>query len=198
VWVAAIDASQVGFTPLADGSKIVTYDHRPLYYWINDAKPGDTTGQGVGGVWWVISPTGQEIDDSPNPVPDPEPAAPSASANEATLNVASNSTLGEFLVDGKGMTLYMYTRDTADTSNCSGDCLVSWPPFLTQGNPILGPGIDDSKVGTTTLADGSLIVTYNHMPLYYWIKDTKPGDTTGQGVGSVWYVVSPDGEIIGK
>jgi len=75
---------------------------------------------------------------------------------------------------------------------------VSWPPFLTQGNPILGPGVDDSKVGTATLADGSLIVTYDHMPLYYWIKDTKPGDTTGQGVGSVWYVVSPDGEIIGK
>jgi predicted lipoprotein with Yx(FWY)xxD motif len=90
----------------------------------------------------------------------------------------------------------MFTRDTADTSNCDAACLEKWPPFLTLGSPILGPGTDDSKVGTATLADGRMIVTYNHMPLYYYYKDTKAGDTTGQGVGSVWYVVSPDGEII--
>ena len=177
-----VDASQVGTALLADGTKIVTYDHRPLYYWIKDTKPGDTTGQGVGGVWYVISPSGKEIDDSPQAVSDPTPPASSASA-EPTLNVSSNSALGTFLVDGKGMTLYIFTRDTADKSNCTGDCLVAWPPLLTQGSPILGPGVDDSKVGTALLADGTKIVTYNHMPLYYYIKDTKPGDTTGSGSG---------------
>jgi predicted lipoprotein with Yx(FWY)xxD motif len=58
--------------------------------------------------------------------------------------------------------------------------------------------VDDSKVGTAMLADGTRVVTYNHMPLYYYIKDSQPGDTTGQGVGSVWYVIDPDGDIIGK
>jgi predicted lipoprotein with Yx(FWY)xxD motif len=194
---SGVDASKVGSATLADGSMIVTYDHRPLYVWIKDTKPGDTTGQGVGSVWYVISPSGQEIDDSPQAVADPSPD-PVPSSTEPTLNVATDPKLGQILVDGKGMTLYIFTRDLLDVSNCSGDCLVSWPPLLTQGNPILGAGVDDSKVGSALLADGTMIVTYNHMPLYYWIKDTKPGDTTGQGVGSVWYVLSPDGEIIGK
>jgi predicted lipoprotein with Yx(FWY)xxD motif len=192
-----VDASQVGVATLADGSKIVTYDHRPLYYWVKDTKPGDITGQGVGSVWFVISPTGQEIDSSPQAVADPTPD-PVSSAAEPTLMLGTNSSLGEFLVDGKGMTLYIFTRDTADKSTCTGDCLVAWPPLLTQGNPILGPGVDDSKIGSTLLADGTRIVTYNHMPLYYYVKDTQPGDTTGQGVGGVWYVIDSDGDIIGK
>lgn len=192
-----VDSSQIGSAMLADGSKIVTYDHRPLYYWINDAKPGDVTGQGVGGVWFVISPSGQEIDNSPQAVADPTPD-PVPATGEPTVNVATDPSLGQYLVDGKGMTLYIYTRDTADKSNCTGDCLVAWPPVLTQGNPIFGPGTDDSKIGSALLADGARIVTYNHMPLYYYVKDTKAGDITGQGVGSVWYVINPDGDIIGK
>ena len=176
-----VDDSLVGTATLADGSMIVTYNKMPLYYWVNDAKPGDTTGQGVGDVWYVVSPDGKVI----------------GAANEATLNVAADPKLGEILVDGKGMTLYMFTKDEPDKSNCAGDCLAKWPPLLTQGSPKLGDGVDDSLVGTATLADGSLIVTYNKMPLYYWVKDAKPGDTTGQGVGDVWYVVSPDGKVIG-
>jgi predicted lipoprotein with Yx(FWY)xxD motif len=66
-----------------------------------------------------------------------------------------------------------------------------------MGSPTLGPGVDATLVGSATLADGTKIVTYNKMPLYYYAKDTKPGDTTGQGVGSVWYVVGPDGKPIG-
>jgi predicted lipoprotein with Yx(FWY)xxD motif len=119
-----------------------------------------------------------------------------ATAEEAVLQVATDPTLGKILVDGKGMTLYMFTMDEPNKSNCAGDCLVKWPPLLTQGSPKLGEGVDDSLVGTAELADGSLIVTYNKMPLYYWINDVKPGDTKGQGVGSVWYVISPEGQPV--
>jgi hypothetical protein len=56
--------------------------------------------------------------------------------------------------------------------------------------------MDASLVGTATLPDGSKIATYNKMPLYYWVKDTKPGDTTGEGVGSVWFVISPLGKVV--
>lgn len=194
---AGVDASQVGIAMLADGSKIMTYDHKPLYYWVNDTKPGDITGQGVGGVWFVISPSGQEIDASPEATADPSPD-PVPSSLEPTLMLATHPTLGQYLVNGKGMTLYIFTKDTANQSNCTGDCLVAWPPLLTQGNPILGPGADDSKIGSTLLADGTRIVTYNQRPLYYYYQDTQPGDILGQGVGNVWYVIDADGDIIGK
>ena len=65
--------------------------------------------------------------------------------------------------------------------------------MVVQGNPVLGTGVDASLVGTATLADGRMIVTYNKMPLYYWYEDTKPEDAFGQGVGSVWYVIRWDG-----
>jgi len=131
------------------------------------------------------------------------PAAASATpatvaAADATLNVATDAKLGQILVDGKGMTLYMYTKDEPNKSNCSGACLDAWPPLLTQGNPTLGPGVDPALVGTATLPDGTQIVTYNQMPLYYWYKDTKPGDTTGQGNKDVWYVVNPKGDAVGR
>jgi predicted lipoprotein with Yx(FWY)xxD motif len=111
----------------------------------------------------------------------PATAAPA----EASINVAEDAALGQILVDGAGMTIYMFTKDEPDKSNCSGKCLENWPPLLTQGSPTLGEGVDAAMVGAADMPDGTKIVTYNHMPLYYWIKDTKPGDTTGQGSNDV-------------
>lgn len=124
-------------------------------------------------------------------------AAIPATGGEATINVADNPKLGKILVDGNGMTLYMYTKDGPNQSTCSGQCAKAWPPLLTQGHPTLGEGVDASLIGTAMLADGTMIVTYNKMPLYLWYKDLKPGDTTGQGNKQVWYVVSPDGTAVG-
>jgi len=124
-------------------------------------------------------------------------AAPAAASSEAVINIATDPKLGKILVGNNGMTLYMYTKDAPNQSNCSAGCLKAWPPLLTQGSPTLGAGVDPSLVGTATMADGSKIVTYNKMPLYYWQKDSKAGDTTGQNVGKVWYVVSPDGKVVG-
>ena len=122
-----------------------------------------------------------------------KPTAPS----EAVLNIATDPKLGKILVGENGMTLYMFTKDKADTSNCNAECLKKWPALITQGNPVLGDGVDASMVGVATLADGSKIVTYNHMPLYYWYKDLKAGDTNGQAVGDVWFVLNPDGNPVG-
>jgi predicted lipoprotein with Yx(FWY)xxD motif len=199
-----VDASMVGTATLADGSKIVTYNHMPLYYWYKDIKAGDTTGQGVGKVWYVLSPDGKPVGmEAASKSYDTyagnsnKPSNATAPAEEATLNVATDPQLGQILVGKDGMTLYIFTKDTADQSNCNAACLANWPPLLTQGAPLLGAGVDSSKVGTATLADGSKIVTYNHMPLYYYAKDVKAGDVTGQGVGSVWFVISPDGKSVG-
>ena len=136
-------------------------------------------------------------------VPTAMPAAteaPAASApavsGPAMVDVANNATLGSLLVDGNGMTLYLFTKDSPGSSTCYDKCATAWPPLLTSGNATAGSGADASKFGTTTRTDGSVQVTYNGWPLYYYAKDKQAGDTTGQGVGSVWYVISPSGDAM--
>lgn len=171
-----LNAALVGTTTRKDGSTQLTYNGWPLYYYAKDQKPGDVVGQAVGKVWWVVSAEG-------NPI------------RPGSVSVGSNDKLGKLLTDASGMVLYMFTKDTKDTSNCYDKCEVAWPPLLTLDKPALGEGVDASLVGTTVRKDGTTQVTYNGMPLYYYIKDTKPGDVVGQNVGTVWFVVAPDGTV---
>jgi predicted lipoprotein with Yx(FWY)xxD motif len=116
----------------------------------------------------------------------------------ATVNVSEVGTFGEALVDGQGRSLYLFTNDTQNSgaSSCTGDCLVKWPPLLTAGDPVAGEGVDAAMLGTITLPDGTTQVTYNGWPLYYFADDTAAGDTLGQGLGGVWFLVTPTGEMI--
>ncbi|GBF08048.1 hypothetical protein DAERI_210044 [Deinococcus aerius] len=148
-----------------DGSKQVAYNGWPLYFWVRDTKPGQTTGQGVGKVWYAVNPG---------------PA----------VQVATLGTLGKGLVAANGMTLYLYTKDTKNVSNCYDQCAVAWPPLLTAYQPT-GSAEVQKHLGTTTRKDGSMQVTYDGKPLYFWVRDQKPGDTTGQNVGGVWFIVQP-------
>jgi predicted lipoprotein with Yx(FWY)xxD motif len=131
----------------------------------------------------------------------PPPAAPKTTTTPtqtATVRVA-NSSLGSILVNSSGRTLYLFKADVGTTSACSGACATAWPPLLVTGKPIAGSGLTGSKLGTTTRSDGTQQVTYNGHPLYLFIKDTKPGQTTGQGLtafGAPWFVVSPAGNQI--
>jgi len=125
----------------------------------------------------------------------PTTAAP-APSGQAMVDASNNAQLGSFLVDGSGMTLYLFTKDSPGTSVCYDKCATAWPPLLTSGTATAGSGVDDGKFGTTTRTDGTTQVTYNGWPLYYYEKDKQPGDTTGQGVGSVWYLISPSGDAV--
>lgn len=116
-------------------------------------------------------------------------------AADPDLAVAA-SDLGEILVDGDGMTLYLFTEDPPGESVCFDDCLAAWPPLLVDGEPSVGEGVDETLVGTLERDDGSTQVTYDDAPLYLWASDEQPGDVTGQDVQGVWYVVSPDGGAI--
>jgi predicted lipoprotein with Yx(FWY)xxD motif len=118
------------------------------------------------------------------------------SVGAATVQVGEDEELGQFLVDAEGMTLYLFTNDTENTSNCDEDCIQNWPPLLTEGEPTAGEGADAALLGTTERADGDTQVTYNGWPLYYFVNDEAAGDTTGQAAGEVWYVVSPQGEAV--
>jgi predicted lipoprotein with Yx(FWY)xxD motif len=117
-------------------------------------------------------------------------------ASGGTLAVAETS-LGEVLVDGEGMTLYLFTNDSGGASNCSGGCAETWPPLTVEGEPAGGEGVDAAKLGTIDRDDGSTQVTYNGHPLYLYQADAAPGDVSGQGVGGVWYAVTPAGEQAG-
>jgi predicted lipoprotein with Yx(FWY)xxD motif len=89
----------------------------------------------------------------------------------------------EILTDAKGMTLYIWDKDAVGVSNCYDQCAVNWPPLLVKA--------DTAVEGDWTLVDRKdsdmKIVAYKGWPLYLWIKDTKPGDTTGDGVGGTWH-----------
>ena len=110
--------------------------------------------------------------------PATQPAALVPVTGAAMVDLGKNDTLGSFLVDDKGMTLYLYTKDTPNTSNCYDKCATAWPPLLTTGTPVAGDGVDASMFGTTTRKDGSTQVTYNGWPLYYYAKDKAAGDVT--------------------
>ncbi len=132
------------------------------------------------------------------PATDPAETAGVPVTGAATVNVAEVGTFGQALVDGTGRSLYLFTNDTQNsgTSSCTGECLVEWPPLFTDGEPVAGEGVDQSMLGTITLADGTTQVTYNGWPLYYFHEDAAAGDANGQGVGGVWFLVSPTGEMI--
>ena len=109
------------------------------------------------------------------------------------------SPLGRILVDSKGITLYDFVKDKGTTSVCYGACAALWPPLISNGKPLAGPGVRASLLGTTKRKDGKLEVTYNGHPLYYFVTDHKPGQTTGQGVnqfGGPWWVISAAGKEI--
>ena len=107
--------------------------------------------------------------------------------------------LGTILVDSQGITLYDFVKDKGTTSACYGACAALWPPLLTTGKPVAGPGVRPSLLGTTKRKDGKLEVTYGGHPLYYFVTDRKPGETTGQAVdqfGGPWWVLSAAGKEI--
>jgi predicted lipoprotein with Yx(FWY)xxD motif len=111
--------------------------------------------------------------------------------------------LGTVLVDGNGLTLYLFVPDKqSGKSTCYSTCAQGWPPLLLPTGvttPLAGAGVDSTLLGTTHRTDGTTQLTYNKWPLYLWVNDSQPGQATGQGInnlGGLWYVLSPQGKEI--
>ena len=127
--------------------------------------------------------------------PTAAPAAPTATPVPATIQTAQATVEGKtetILTDAHGMTLYYFTPDSPTKLACTGECAKAWPPVLST---------DASTPTSTTSLPGTLSVLkdtngnqveYSGYLLYTFIKDTAPGQVTGQGVGKVWYVATPD------
>ncbi|MFC3452822.1 hypothetical protein [Amycolatopsis speibonae] len=112
------------------------------------------------------------------------------------LKASRAGDLDPVVVNGADLTLYRFDKDTAEPSKptCDGDRAKTWPPVLvTPGSKVFLAGIKKSAVGTVMRDDGSLQLTVGGWPAYRFAKDTKPGDTLGQGVGGTWFGLAPDG-----
>lgn len=111
------------------------------------------------------------------------------------LAVTESTKLGKVLTDGAGMTLYRFDKDTAEPpkSSCDGACATAWPPVPADGAEAAA-GVDKSLLGEVTRADGTKQLTVAGWPMYRFAKDTKAGDTNGQGVGGTWYASAPSGK----
>ena len=126
------------------------------------------------------------------------PAPRSAAPHAPTVRVAKTR-LGKVLVDSRGRTLYLFTKDSGTKSTCSGACATAWPPLRATGKPTIGSGADASLVSTTSRPGGTKQVTYNGHPLYLFKSDSGPGDTNGQGLsafGGSWYALTPAGDQV--
>jgi predicted lipoprotein with Yx(FWY)xxD motif len=121
-----------------------------------------------------------------------EAAAP---AEGASTVATADTDLGTILVDGEGMTLYLFMPDVQGASTCLDSCAATWPALV--GPATAGSGVDQALLATANRPDdGSAQVTYNGWPLYHFASDAAPGDTNGQAVGNIWFVVDPSGNAV--
>lgn len=174
------DASLLGTVTRPGGSKQVTYAGHPLYLYTGDLAPGAASGMTTGegfvdplarGVWYMLIPTG-----APQPTTVTVTASTAGSGTALALQPPATDVPGLY-------TLYTYSTDTATTSTCTGTCARFWPPLLVSATPTAGTGVDSSKLGTITRADGTTQATYAGHPLYLFVRDAG-GSILGNGVNA--------------
>lgn len=176
---AGIAKSDLGSVTRADGTRQLTIGGWPAYRFAKDTKPGDTKGQGVGGTWNALTADGKK-----------------ASAQEAAdVSVLKQPELGQILVDGNGMTLYRFNKDSAWPMKfgCNDACLDTWKPAKPADRSKL-KGIAPKLISTVTRPDGLRQLAVDCWPVYTFTGDKQPGDINGQGKMGLWFAVSKDGK----
>ncbi len=143
-----------------------------------------------------VAPSEAPVSEAPSEAP-----ASEAPAGDAVTELAlAESDHGMILTDGAGMTLYGFTPDTDGTPTCYDDCAAAWPPVVggdTTGITV-ADGLDGAKLSTVERTDGIRQLVYGDWPLYYFAGDSAPGDTNGQALNEVWFVIGADGALIGQ
>ncbi|HEX5328150.1 MAG TPA: hypothetical protein VFW75_15895 [Acetobacteraceae bacterium] len=126
-------------------------------------------------------------------------AAQAQDAGATKVTVHQKAPYGKYLTDGSGRSLYMFTSDKNGRSTCYDACAAAWPPLTSSGHAAAAGGAAAGKVGMAPRKGGAQQVTYNGMPLYYFVRDHGAGSVAGEevkGFGGTWYLVSPAGDKI--
>jgi len=118
-------------------------------------------------------------------------AVGSAMAMHHKVKIQNKDGIGKYFTDTEGKTLYWFKKDSPGKSACTGTCIEKWPIYYRE--KVAAPkGMKSKDFRTITREDGKKQTTFRGYPLYYWVNDKKPGDTNGQGVNNVWFVINPD------
>ena len=125
--------------------------------------------------------------------------APKRERGQKEITIGSVSPYGKILQDGRGHSIYLFTKEKSTRSECYDACADAWPPVTTRKSPFAGKGVTQSKLGTTKRTDGSKQVTYNGHPLYYYVGETQADQVLCQAVnefGGIWYIMNKRGKAI--
>ena len=153
----------------------------------------------LAGVAAVLALAGCSSANGVNGASGPGTSSAASAGGGAEVVGTATSDLGTYLTADGGRSVYLWEGDSAGVSNCTSACASVWPPVLTSGEPQASDGVDASLLGTVSRPDGSLQVTYQGWPLYYFAHDTSAGQTTGEGstgFGAAWWLVAPSGAAI--
>lgn len=208
---AGVDPALVSSVDRPDGSKQLKIGKWPLYFYAGDGAPGETNGQGVGGVWFVEGADGKLIQGdaaeaevpaaavpAPAPAPGSDPAAgePAAAADGPAVSLAQVGDLGEVMVGANGHTLYAFTNDPAGETTCFDACAQAWPPLTVPDDFTISDELQASGVKTIDRPDGTTQLVMGKWALYYYAGDGAPGDANGQGVGGKWYAIDANCKLV--
>ncbi|WP_309122068.1 plastocyanin/azurin family copper-binding protein [Paenibacillus sp.] len=161
---ATLNADDFGAFTRSDGEKQLTYKGWPLYTFAKDAAAGDTNGEGANGVWFVAKP-------------------------DYAVMIGTSAEHGDYITDAYGNALYYFAKDAPNASACAGPCVANWPLFMAHG--ALPSTLSAGDFGMIDHPEGGVVTTFKSYPLYYFAKDAAWGDTLGQNVNDVWFLVSP-------
>ncbi|GAA0670522.1 SCO0930 family lipoprotein [Kitasatospora atroaurantiaca] len=199
-----IDPSKLGEITRTDGTRQLTVGGWPAYRYAQDAAPGDTKGEGVGGTWHALAPDGTKAK-APGAAATAStaPTAPATAMPQPSqqaevkvqISVIVHPQLGQIMVDGYGRTLYHYGKDTAwpMRSNCEGQCLKTWTP-APPVDPTKIKGVDPKLIGKMQRPDGTWQLSINCTPAYLYTGDQGYGDALGNGMGDQWSAINPQGK----
>jgi len=197
---AGVDPTLVSAVDRADGTRQLKVGKWPLYYYSGDGAQGETNGQGVGGVWFVVKADGTLIktDGAPAPesggatttaAPAPAPEIAAAAAPAPAVDLAPVGNLGEVMVGANGHTLYAFTDDPEKQSSCFDACAKAWPPLTVPGDFTVSPELQASGASTIERPDGIRQLVMGKWALYYYSGDGAPGEANGQGIGGKWFAI---------
>ncbi len=218
---AGIDPALVTTVERPDGAHQLKVGKWPMYFYAGDGSPGETNGQGAGGVWFVenaagklikgdtapteAGPATQSAAPAPKPAPAPAPApipapaaepAPAPAPAGPAVALADVGNLGEVMVGANGHTLYAFTNDPEKQSSCFDACAQAWPPVTVEEGFDISDELQSSGVSTFARPDGSRQLVMGKWALYYYAGDAAPGEANGQGSGGKWYAVDANCKLV--